>query len=116
MRIGFLVTTAPYTFQNMDTAIALMEASLDKGHTCDVFLYMDGVISASSNIKPGQDRSIPDKMKQLVEKGVRIASCGVCANYRGVKNTDYLPGIKLAGLAALGRMINDCDRVITLGF
>jgi len=116
MRIGFLVTTAPYTFQNMDTAISLMEAALEKGHACDVFLYMDGVIAASSNIKPGQDRSIPDKILKLMEKGVRFASCGVCANYRGVKNTDYQPGIKLAGIAALGRMIKDCDRVLTLGF
>jgi tRNA 2-thiouridine synthesizing protein D len=116
MRIGFLVTTAPYTFQNMDTAIALMDAALDKGYSCDVFLYMDGVISASSHIKPGQDRSIPDQITKLMERGVRFASCGVCANYRGVKNADYLPGIKLAGIAALGRMLKDCDRVLTLGF
>jgi tRNA 2-thiouridine synthesizing protein D len=116
MRIGFLVTTAPYTFQNMDTAIALIGAALGKGHSCEVFLYMDGVISASSNIKSGQDRSILDQITKLVERGVRFSSCGVCANYRGVKNADYLPGIKQAGLAALGRMLKDSDRVMTLGF
>jgi tRNA 2-thiouridine synthesizing protein D len=116
MRLGFLITTAPYTFQNMDTALSLMEAALEKGHNCDAFLYMDGVISASSNIKPGQDRSIPDKITKLIEKGVKFSSCGVCANYRGVKSSDYIPGIKLAGIAALGRMLLECDRVVTLGF
>ena len=116
MRLGFLLLTAPYTFQNTDHAIGLMEAALEKGHTCDVFLYMDGVIASSANIKPGQDRSIPNKIQALMEKGVRFTSCGVCCNYRGVKHTDFQNGIKQAGLAALGRMINECDRVITLGF
>ncbi|MBP7733531.1 MAG: DsrE family protein [Caldisericia bacterium] len=116
MRIGFIVTTAPYTFQNTDTALSLIEAALDKGHTCDVFLYMDGVIATSNNIKPGQDRSIPEKMTKLMERGVRFTPCGVCCNYRGVKQSDTIPGIKQAGIAALGRLINECDRTISLGF
>jgi sulfur relay (sulfurtransferase) complex TusBCD TusD component (DsrE family) len=116
MHLGFLITTSPYTFQNMDHAIGLMEAALEKGHTCEMFLYMDGVIASSANIKPGQDRSIPLKMQALMEKGVRVTSCGVCCNYRGVKHADFQNGVKQAGLAALGRMINESDRVITLGF
>lgn len=116
MRLGFLLMTAPYSYQNTDHAIALAEAALEKGHTCEVFFYMDGVIASSSNIKPGQDRSIPNKMQALIEKGVRFTSCGVCCNYRGIKHSEFQNGIKQAGLAALGRMINECDRVVTLGF
>jgi len=116
MHLGFIVTTTPYTFQNMDTAISLIEAALDKGYKCDIFLYMDGVISASSNIKPGQDRSIPNKILKLIDRGVRINACGVCCNYRGVKSSDFLPGIKQAGIAALGRLIKESDRVLSLGF
>lgn len=116
MHLGFLIMTAPYTFQNMDHAIGLMEAALDKGHTCEVFLYMDGVIASSAHIKPGQDRNLPNKLQVLMERGVRVTSCGVCCNYRGVKLSDFQNGIKQAGLAALGRMIIAADRVVTLGF
>ncbi len=94
MKIGFLVLTAPYTFQNMDTALSLAEAALDKGHNAHIFLYMDGVINASNLIKPGNDRSIPDKMQKLIERGVKIVPCGVCCNYRGLRQADTQPNIK----------------------
>ena len=116
MKIGFLVLTAPYTFQNMDTALSLAQAALDKGHECQFFLYMDGVISTTNYIKSGNDRNIPNLMQALMTKGVKFVPCGVCCNYRGVRQADTQSGIKQAGIAALGLMVKECDRVITLGF
>ncbi|HOR46791.1 MAG TPA: DsrE family protein [Caldisericia bacterium] len=116
MKLGIVVLTTPYTFQNMDTAISLAGAALEKGHQAMIFLYMDGVIAASNLIKPGNDRSIPIKMQSLIEKGVKITPCGVCCNYRGVRQADSQPGIKHAGIAALGQLVSECDRVLTLGF
>ena len=116
MKIGFVVMTAPYTFQNLDTVISIANAALDKGHQAQVFLYMDGVIAASNNIKSGQDRSLPAKMQDLIARGVKFTPCGVCCNYRGVKQSDSQPNIKHAGIAALGQLALECDRVVTMGF
>ena len=115
MKLGFLVLMTPYTYQNMDTALSLVESALDKGHQFQVYLYMDGVISASGLIKPGNDRSIPERIQGLIERDVKFIPCGVCCNYRGLSKLNTAENIKQSGLAALGRMVSEYDRVITLG-
>jgi sulfur relay (sulfurtransferase) complex TusBCD TusD component (DsrE family) len=115
MKIGFLVLMTPYTYQNMDTALSLVEAALDKDHECQIYLYMDGVIATSAFIKPGNDRSIPDRIQKVIERGVKVIPCSVCCNYRGIPKKSTAENIKQAGLAALARMVDQYDRVITLG-
>lgn len=115
MKIGFLCLMTPYTYQNIDTAIALAEAALDKGHECQIYLYMDGVIAATGQMKPGNDRHIGNKLQELIARGVQVIPCSVCCNYRGLLKDQTAENIKQSGLAALGRMVDNFDRVITLG-
>jgi tRNA 2-thiouridine synthesizing protein D len=116
MTLGIMVTTAPYTFQNVDTAYHIAKAALGKGHDVMIFLYMDGVINLSSNIRSPGERNIAEMLKELADAGVRVEACGECAKFRGLKRDMLVEGTKLTGISTLAEMINASDRFVTLGF
>jgi tRNA 2-thiouridine synthesizing protein D len=116
MKLGILVTTAPYTFQNIDTAYHLAKAALDLGHEVLMFLYMDGVINANKNIRSPGERNVADMLRELAGLGVRIEACGECAKFRGIKRDQVVEGTRLTGISTLAEMVNESDRFVTLGF
>lgn len=114
-KIGFLVTSGPYTFQHMDTMYHLSKAALDKGCAVSVFLYMDAVIILNSNIRSPGERSIPAMIKELADRGAQIVACGECAKFRGIRRENIPEKTQLSGIASLAEMVETCDRFITLG-
>ncbi len=117
VKFAFLICTAPYTFQNTDTLLQMIEAAYDLGHSVSgVFFFMDGVINASRKIKVEKGvRDLPDKIQKIVEKGILVAVCSACAEYRGLMEEDLMNGIQYAGLMTFGDMLSGADRLITLG-
>jgi tRNA 2-thiouridine synthesizing protein D len=115
VKLGMMVRTGPYSFENVDTAIRLLNAALDAGHQAVLFLYEDGVNNATRYMRPTGDRNIGEELGKLVERGAEVAVCGQCANYRGVRKEALIEGIKRAGLGQLGQMIGTCDRFFSLG-
>jgi sulfur relay (sulfurtransferase) complex TusBCD TusD component (DsrE family) len=114
-KIGFMVTAGPYSFQNIDTMYYLAHEALNSGYGVNVFLYMDGVIAINKNIKSPGERSIPEMMKELVDKGARIVACGDCAQFRGMRRDGLVEKTRMTGIATLGEMLEECDRFVTLG-
>ena len=115
MKIAFLAMTHPYTYQDVDTTMSLAETAVDKGHEAAIFLFCDSVLAVNTPIRPLKiDRNIPEKMKQLAEKGVEIHICGLCYEYRGLDSSKTVPGSKMSGLPELASLIMDCDRFVSL--
>jgi tRNA 2-thiouridine synthesizing protein D len=114
--IGFLVTRSPLQYEHVDTASAIAEAALDKGHQVKLFLYLDGTYT------PNQYQTFPDlpvmpkdKFATLVAKGAQIIACGVCVNARGLqKGKDYIEGVRVGGLPDFAEQLGEVDRLITL--
>jgi tRNA 2-thiouridine synthesizing protein D len=115
LKIGFLVNTTPYTFQNTTTAVSLIKAALKKGHSCDVFLFVDGVVNASGLIKSPGNVNVADEWGELVKQGVKVSLCGECAHFRGVAKGNLIEGAKVAGTMRLSQIASKADRFITLG-
>jgi len=115
MQIGFMINTTPYTFQNTTTAMSLIKAALRKGHTCEVFLFVDGVVNASGLIKSPGNVNVAEEWGELVKQGVKVALCGECANFRGVGKQTLIEGAKVAGTMRLSQIASKADRFITLG-
>ncbi len=116
MKIGFMVQTGPYTFENIDTAYNLIKAAIKKGHSCSLFLYMDGSYNINANIKPSGDRDIGKMMEELASLGVEVVGCGVCMQYRGVKKKMMVSGVTRGGLPKFGELVKSSKRYISLGF
>jgi len=115
MKIAFQAMTHPYTNQDVDTVMSLASAALNKGHEVAIFLFCDSVLAANTPIRALRiDRNIPEKMKELAEKGAEIHICGLCYQYRGLDTSKAVPGSKMSGLPELASLIMDCDRFISL--
>jgi tRNA 2-thiouridine synthesizing protein D len=115
MKLGIMVRTGPYSNENIDTALRLLNAAMDAGHQAALFLFEDGVISAAKDIRPTGDRNIGAQVIALGKRGADVAVCGQCANYRGMGKESLGEGVKRAGLGQLGQMVSTCDRFFSLG-
>lgn len=115
-KIAFLLMSSPYSFQNSDTVIKLAEAAIRKGHeVTGIYLYTDGVYNVVKDIEPSddRDRNIPSLFKQLIEKGVPVVACPICAEYRGTMGQEkIIEGSKFDGLGALSEYVEDSDRIL----
>ena len=115
-KIAFLVMTSPYSFQNSDTVIHLAKAALRAGHeVTGIYLYTDGVYNVVKDIKPSddRDRNIPELFKELVDAGVPVVACPICAEYRGTMGQEkIIEGSKFDGLGALSEYVEDSDRIL----
>jgi tRNA 2-thiouridine synthesizing protein D len=115
MKLGIMVRTGPYSNENIDTAVRLLNVALDAGHRAALFLFEDGVNNASNQMRPAGDRNIGEQVRALAERGADVAVCGQCGNYRGINKDVLVEGVKRAGLGQLGQMVDTCDRFFALG-
>ncbi len=116
MKLKFLVRTGPYSYQNIDTVYHLAKRAVKRGHEVFIFLYEDGTLNAQANIRSLEERNIAERVKELVDMGVRIGLCGTCAKFRGQNKKEIVEGVKFGGLALLVREMPDCDRFIVFGY
>lgn len=114
LKIAIQVMTPPYTTQDHDSAIAIAEAALDRGHEVTIFLFSDAVLAANSKVKPVRsDRCVHKKLLQLIEeKNLHVDICGICMDYRGLAKEDTIPGAEPSGLPELAELVYSSDRFI----
>jgi tRNA 2-thiouridine synthesizing protein D len=116
LKITIQVMVPPYSYQDLDTALNIAEAGLDKGHEVGIFLFADSILSTFSHVKPiRMDRNIPKRMKAMIaEKGLRVDICSICMDYRGVRAEETIEGAKPSGLPELAVQMATSDRFINL--
>lgn len=114
-KIGFLLTSGPFQFQNWETLTNLADAALDKGHEVQVFLYLDGIYSPNRNQTFPDLPVLPkDRFAQLVKRGAKLIACGVCVRARGQRGDDYVDGVPVGGLPDFAEILGEVDRLVTL--
>ncbi len=115
MEITIQVMKPAYTYEDLDTALHIAEAAIKRGHKVNLFLFSDAVIGANKSIKPIKiDRVIPEKMKELIEKGLRVDLCGICMDYRGLSQGNIIEGANPSGLPELASLVYSSDVFINL--
>ena len=116
MKITIQVMVQPYTHQDMDTAIKIADAALDKGHETGIFLFSDAVLAINDSVKPIRiDRNIPEILRTMIaEKGLRVDICGICMDYRGITKEMIIEGAIPSGLPELAELVATSDRFISL--
>ncbi|MFN4190772.1 MAG: DsrE/DsrF/TusD sulfur relay family protein [Pseudothermotoga sp.] len=116
MKIGIQVMVPPYTYEDLDTAIKIAEAALERGHEVTLFLFADSVMCTNKNIKPLRiDRNIPQKLTELMKNNkFEVHICGICMDYRGITTEMIIEGSKPSGLPELANLLYTCDRFVNL--
>lgn len=115
MKIAFQAMVQPYTYEDLDTVIHMAEAALKRGHQVTIFLFADSVLAINKLVKPIRtDRNVPEKMKELANKGVKIEICGICMDYRGITQEMIIEGSRPSGLPELANLFANFDRFVSL--
>lgn len=114
-KLGLLLTSGPFQFENWETAVNLADAALDKGHEVQLFYYLDGVYNPNKNQAFPDLPTLPkDRFAKIIERGVKPIACGVCVRARGQKGDDYIEGVTVGGLPDFAEIIGEVDQLITL--
>ena len=116
MKITIQVMVQPYTHQDMDTAIAIADAALAKGHEVGLFLFADAVLATNTVVKPiRKDRNVSAILASMIaDKGLKVDICGICMDYRGVTKEMIIEGSSPSGLPELAELVATSDRFISL--
>lgn len=115
-KLGFLLTSGPFQFENWETVANIADAALDKGHEVQIFYYLDGVYNPIKYQTFPDLPTLPkDRVESLVAKGTKIIACGICVNARGLeKGKDFIEGVKVGGLPDFAQIVGEVDSLVTL--
>ena len=98
-KLGLMVSTAP-THPNLDTALGLSSAALDRGG--DVYLYLiDDAVAAVEDAR----------VQALAARGLKLFVCAYGCQKRGQPLSDKATN---CGLVVLTDIINGTDRFLSL--
>ena len=112
-----LLISAPYTSESSHSAVQICNAAKKKGHEVHLHLFMDGAINANRHINTMDETvNYAKEIQKLVENGVEVTICPMCAQYRGVREEeDFIPGVKKMSLLEFTERVVFVDTFISLG-
>jgi sulfur relay (sulfurtransferase) complex TusBCD TusD component (DsrE family) len=98
-KLGLMVSTAP-THRNLETALGLSQAALERG--ADVYLYLiDDAVAAVED----------PRLQELAGRGLKLFVCAYGCQKRGLPLSDKATN---CGLVVLTDLINGTDRFLSL--
>ncbi|MBD3188528.1 hypothetical protein GF325_16980 [Candidatus Bathyarchaeota archaeon] len=116
--MGFLLLNGPYMSRSSVHALRCLQATLSKGISPELYLYLDGVHSAHVNQKPSEFENIGASISQLHASAMNagldpwVVACTRCAAARGYedpqfdeKKTSSIHGIPSCRFVNLNRII-----------
>ena len=112
MKITVIVQTDPYKYRDLETAYRIVTAALKKGHEVKIFLYDDSVVAASKDAEASGEKGLGEMVRDLVERGVEITTCGACCLMRGLAEEALVKGSKMGGLPDLAGITSWADRIV----
>lgn len=111
-RLTILLNRGPFVSEHADLALKLAIKAREKGHSVNLYLYVDGVWAP--HVKT--DKPYPNVGKLLrkaLETGVQVKACNRCAEARDVVSGDIIENIPLVGLFDFTEWMRDSDKVVT---
>lgn len=76
-------------------ALTFSKGQLERGHPLTIFLNDRGVLLGSKT-NAAKFAEHQKMIAELIGKGATVFICSMCAEHYGMKQTDWLPGLKLA--------------------
>jgi tRNA 2-thiouridine synthesizing protein D len=101
---------------NLDFAVKLAGAALDKGHKVDMWVSGNATMLSIKGQRAFKDYSSLEKpLKELMEKGLTITACEACAEARGYNAENTMEGFKRHSMDWYLASTFDADRVLHIG-
>jgi tRNA 2-thiouridine synthesizing protein D len=99
-----------------DFALKLADAVSQKGHQVDLWLSGNG----TSIIKSGQKKFLDysynqERVKTLLQRGVKVTACEACSEARGLHKKEIIEGVSVYAMDWFLASSFGADRVLLIG-
>ncbi len=109
-----IIFEAPYAKERALSALRFAWTADIEGNKVRIWLFENGVYLAKRGQKPAQGLTNYGQMLEgMIEGGVEVKACGVCADARGLTQADLIEGVKLATIHDLVDWVSNSDKVLT---
>jgi tRNA 2-thiouridine synthesizing protein D len=101
---------------NLDFAVKLAEAAIDKGHKVDFWVSGNGTMLSIAGQRSFKDYSyLQKKIEELMQKGLTVTACEACAEARGYHKDNTMEGFQRFSMDWYLASTFDADRVLHIG-
>jgi tRNA 2-thiouridine synthesizing protein D len=109
-----IIYEAPYAKERALSALRFAWTADLEGNKVRIWLFENGIYLAKKGQKPAQGLTNYGQMlDDLIQGGMEVKGCGVCAEARGLTQADLIDGVKLATIHDLIEWTTISDKVIT---
>lgn len=109
-----IIYEAPYAKERALSALRFAWTADLEGHKVQIWLFENGVYLAKKGQKPAQGLTNYGQMlEDMLKGGVEVKACVVCAEARGLTQTDLIDGVKIATIHELVEWTVNSDKVMT---
>ncbi len=109
-----IIFDAPVATERALSALRFAWTADLEGHKVHVWLFENGVYLAKKGQKPAQGIiNYGQMLEDLVKGGVEVKACVVCAEARGLTQTELIDDVKLATIHELIEWSANSDKVMT---
>ncbi len=109
-----IIYDAPVAKERALTALRFAWTADLEGNKVRIWLFENGVYLAKKDQNPAQGLTNYGQMlEDLVKGGVEVKACGVCAQARGLLESELIDGVKLATIHDLVEWTANSDKVLS---
>jgi len=101
-----------YTKERPYTMLRFAYTALLEGHNVNIFLVEDGIWVGKKHQDPTTYDNVGKWLKDVIEEGARILSCGVCMKARGMSEDELMEGISKTTMNGFLEMCEEADNII----
>lgn len=110
--LTILLNRGPFSSEYADMALKMALKARGKGYNVNMWLHIDGVWATHlRRDKPGENTG--KRLKQALEKGVKVKICIRCAEARDLLAKEIIEGMPIVGLPDLFEWLKNSDKVLT---
>ena len=108
-----IINEAPYAKERALSALRFAATCDIEGHKVRIWLFENGVYLAKKGQKPSKGLiNYGELLENLIQGGVEVKACIVCAETRGLAQADIFDGVKIATVHELVEWTINSDKVI----
>lgn len=114
--LTIIVNGAPYGDERVWNALRLALTSISAAveMNANIFLIGDAVIAAKKGQNTPQGYyNLEKTLKDLIERGAKVAACGTCIRARGLTKENLIEGVEIGSMTGLAHWIKESQKILS---
>ena len=106
------IGSGQYTKERPYTMLRFAYTALLADHKVNIFLVEDGIWVGKKDQNPTTYDNVGKWLKDVIEEGAKVLSCGVCMKARGMSDDELMEGISKTTMHGFLEMCEEADNIL----